>query len=58
MEGISDIQNQESGFTIKSIEFKGSVRMVASLGGFLGRKNDGELGTKTLWLGLLNGLII
>jgi hypothetical protein len=26
--------------------------MVASLGGFLGRKCDGEPGTKSLWLGL------
>jgi hypothetical protein len=29
-----------------------ATRMVASLGGFLGRKGDGEAGTKTLWLGL------
>jgi hypothetical protein len=29
-----------------------AVRMVAGLGGFLGRKNDGEPGTETLWLGL------
>ena len=29
-----------------------AVRMVGSLGGFLGRKGDGEPGTKTLWLGL------
>jgi Druantia protein DruA/Transposase Tn5 dimerisation domain/Transposase DNA-binding len=29
-----------------------AVRMVASIGGFLGRKSDGEPGTKTLWLGL------
>lgn len=29
-----------------------AVRMVASLGGFLGRKSDGEPGTKTMWLGL------
>ena len=28
------------------------TRMVASLGGFLGRKGDGEPGTQTLWLGL------
>ena len=28
------------------------MRMVASLGGFLGRKGDGEPGTKSLWLGL------
>ena len=29
-----------------------AIRMVASLGGFLGRKCDGEPGTKSLWLGL------
>jgi len=29
-----------------------AVRLVASLGGFLGRKGDGEPGTKSLWLGL------
>src|SRR5690606_38688190 len=29
-----------------------ALRMVAALGGFLGRKGDGEPGTQTLWLGL------
>jgi hypothetical protein len=29
-----------------------AVRMVAQLGGFLGRKGDGEPGVKTLWRGL------
>ncbi len=29
-----------------------AMRMAASLGGFLGRKGDGEPGTKSLWLGL------
>ncbi len=29
-----------------------SIRMVAMLGGFLGRKGDGEPGTQALWLGL------
>lgn len=29
-----------------------AMRLVAKLGGFLGRKGDGEPGTKTLWLGL------
>jgi len=29
-----------------------ATRMTASLGGFLGRKGDGEPGTQTLWLGL------
>lgn len=31
---------------------RNAIRMVASLGGFLGRQSDGEPGTKTLWLGL------
>jgi len=29
-----------------------AIRMIASLGGFLGRKCDGEPGAKSLWLGL------
>lgn len=29
-----------------------AVRLVAKLGGFLGRNSDGEPGTQTLWLGL------
>ncbi|MCK5134112.1 MAG: IS4 family transposase, partial [Candidatus Sabulitectum sp.] len=29
-----------------------AIRLLASLGGFLGRKGDGEPGTKSLWLGL------
>lgn len=29
-----------------------ATRMVARLGGFLGRKGDGEPGTQTIWLGL------
>ena len=29
-----------------------ALRMVASLGGFLGRNSDGEPGTKSLWLGI------
>lgn len=28
------------------------VRLIAQLGGFLGRKGDGEPGAKTLWLGM------
>ena len=27
------------------------IRRIAGLGGFLGRKGDGEPGVKTLWLG-------
>jgi len=29
-----------------------ATRMIATVGGFLGRKSDGEPGTKSLWLGL------
>ncbi len=28
------------------------IRLIAGLGGFLGRKGDGEPGAKTLWRGL------
>jgi hypothetical protein len=31
---------------------KKAIHMLANLGGFLGRKGDGEPGTKSLWLGL------
>ena len=29
-----------------------AVRMIAKLGGFLGRKRDGDPGVKTIWIGL------
>jgi hypothetical protein len=29
-----------------------AIRRVAGLGGFLGRKGDGEPGTQSLWIGL------
>lgn len=29
-----------------------AVRMIATLGGFLGRKGDGEPGVKTIWRGM------
>lgn len=29
-----------------------AIRMVASIGGFIGRKRDGEPGTQTIWRGL------
>jgi hypothetical protein len=35
-----------------------AVRMVAGLGGFLGRKGDGEPGTQTLWRGLQDLAVI
>jgi hypothetical protein len=34
------------------LSLRDAMRMVASLGGFLGRKSDGEPGTKSLWIGL------
>lgn len=37
---------------LKPPTLREAVRMIASLGGFLGRKSDGEPGTQTLWLGL------
>ena len=30
-----------------------AIRAIAKLGGFIGRKSDGEPGTETLWRGLL-----
>ncbi len=36
----------------KPATLREAVRMVAGLGGFWGRKGDGEPGTQTLWLGL------
>lgn len=36
----------------KPPSLRDATRMVASLGGFLGRKSDGEPGTETIWLGL------
>ena len=36
----------------KPLTLREAIHMAASLGGFLGRKSDGEPGTQTLWLGL------
>lgn len=36
----------------KTPTLREATRVVASLGGFLGRKGDGEPGTKSLWIGL------
>jgi hypothetical protein len=36
----------------KSPRLNEVVRLIAQLGGFLGRKGDGEPGVKTLWQGL------
>ncbi|MEF9388782.1 IS4 family transposase, partial [Ralstonia solanacearum species complex bacterium KE056] len=35
-----------------SVTLNQMIRLVASLGGFLGRKSDGEPGAKTIWEGL------
>ena len=36
-----------------ALSLREAIRMVAKLGGFIGRKSDGEPGTETLWRGLL-----
>ena len=36
-----------------ALSLREAIRMIAKLGGFLGRKSDGEPGTETLWRGLL-----
>ena len=35
----------------ESVSLREGIRLIASLGGFLGRKGDGEPGVKTLWRG-------
>ncbi|BBO18978.1 conserved hypothetical protein [Candidatus Brocadia pituitae] len=52
MEGTPCVQNPKSGSTFKSTEFKGSGSNGGEFRCFLGRKGDGEPGTKTLWLGI------
>jgi len=37
---------------VQPLSLREAMRMVATLGGFLGRKGDGEPGTKSIWLGL------
>jgi hypothetical protein len=44
--------NRTSELPKKPPTLREAVRMLASLGGFLGRKSDGEPGTTTLWRGL------
>ena len=46
---LSDITGQTKGYRHDAPE---ALRMVASLGGFLGRKGDGEPGAETTWKGL------
>ena len=44
--------NQAPALPDQEPSLREAIRMVASLGGFLGRKGDGEPGTTTLWRGL------
>jgi hypothetical protein len=44
--------NQNADIPTTPPSLRTAIRMVASLGGFLGRAADGEPGTKSLWLGL------
>jgi len=44
--------NKTTNLPVKEPTMREAVRMLARLGGFLGRKNDGEPGTTTLWRGL------
>jgi hypothetical protein len=46
------LANQTTDLPATEPTLREAVRMVASLGGFLGRKGDGEPGTTTLWRGL------
>ena len=36
-----------------SLTLQEAIRLIAKMGGFIGRKSDGEPGTETLWRGLL-----
>ncbi len=45
-------KNQGPIFPEKTPSLREATRMVASLGGFLGRNSDGEPGTQTIWLGI------
>lgn len=44
--------NRDANLPKEPPSLRAATRMVASLGGFLGRKGDGEPGTQTIWLGL------
>jgi len=48
---ISMTRGKKKGFQ-KPPTIKEAVHLIASLGGFLGRKSDGDPGVKTLWIGL------
>jgi hypothetical protein len=42
----------------KAPSLREAVRMIAHLGGFLGRKSDGEPGVKTIWRGLKDLVVV
>lgn len=44
--------NRDANLPKEPPSLREATRMVASLGGFLGRKGDGNPGTQTIWLGL------
>lgn len=46
------VHPQQAATTQDAAPLNEVVRLVAKLGGFLGRKGDGEPGVKTLWQGL------
>ena len=46
------LANQTADLPVKQPTLRQAIRMLASLGGFLGRKGDKEPGTTTLWRGL------
>jgi hypothetical protein len=46
------LANKTAALPAKEPTLREAVRMLASLGGILGRKGDGEPGTTTLWRGL------
>ena len=45
--------NERDNLKIKKLGLRQAVHAIAQLGGFLGRKGDGEPGPGTIWLGLL-----
>ena len=53
MKGADGVHDQEAACAEAGVpSLREMIRSVATLGGFLGRKGDGEPGTQTLWLGL------
>lgn len=51
-EALYAVRHPDKPLPEKPISIRDATRMVAMLGGFLGRKSDGEPGAETLWRGL------